>query len=127
MDNQTAQPVQKPLEIPAEVRTFLESILEDAGMTNLNDQTHEDMVKELFVRLDNFMLTTIVEALPTNKIAEFTKMSETGKSKEELENYLKNNIPNSDEVFSRAMLQFRDLYLGNAAIARNIPTTDQST
>lgn len=114
MDNQQNQ-------IPAEVKTFLESILQDAGMTNIDPKMHEEMIKELFTRLDSFMLTTIIEALPADKIGEFTRMSESGKSKEELESYLRETVPNSQEVFARAMLQFRDLYLGNVAVARNTP------
>lgn len=114
MDSQT--------QIPQDIRAFLESLLQDANILNLDDAAKEEMIKQLFVRLDNFMLTTIVESLPSDKLDEFTKMSESGKSKEELEAYLKANIPNAEEVFSRAMLSFRDLYLGNVALGKGAPT-----
>lgn len=108
--------------IPQEIRVFLESLLNDAGMTNLDKDMHEDMLKELFVRLDSFMLTTIVEGLPAEKLEEFTKMAESGKDRAMLEQYLKANIPNATEVFGRAMLEFRDIYLGNVESARNAPS-----
>lgn len=111
----------QPMQIPTEIRTFLEGLLQDAGMTTLDSQMREEMIKELFARLDNFMLTTIVEGLPADKLEEFTKMSEQGKSREELESYLKTHIPDAQEVFARAMLEFRDLYLGNVTAARNAP------
>lgn len=113
-------------QIPPEVRTFLESILADANITSLDETSKEETLKELYVRLDNFMLTTIVEGLPSDKLEEFTKLAEAGKSREELEDYLKENIPDATEVFSRAMLDFRDFYLGNIAVARNAPVDNQS-
>lgn len=109
----------KNLEIPAEIRNFLDGLLTDAGMMDLDEAMHEEMIKELYERLDKFMLTTIVESLPGEKLTEFTKMAEGGKGREELEIYLKANIPEADKVFARAMLAFRDLYLGNVAVSRN--------
>jgi Protein of unknown function (DUF5663) len=111
----------KPVEIPQEIRTFLESLLKDAGMTSLDKEMHESMLKELFLRLDNFMLTTIVEGLPAEKLEEFTKMSEGNTDRVALEAYLKEHIPNATEVFARAMLEFRDLYLGGVETSRNAP------
>ena len=108
-------------QIPQDIRAFLESLLQDANMTTLDDQAREEMIKQLFVRLDNFMLTTIMEALPGEKLEEFTKMSEEGKDRTELEAYLKANIPNAEEVFARAMLTFRDMYLGNVAVGKEAP------
>lgn len=119
MDNQQTQ-------IPQNIRNFLESMLEDAKMTTINPEAKEEMIKELFARLDNFMLTTIIEALPSDKLEEFTKMSDEGKNREELENYLKANIPNAEEAFARAMLEFRDIYLGTVEAGRNIPSKEPS-
>lgn len=110
---------QKQTEIPAEIRAFLESLLQDAQITTLDGQMHEDMIRELFIRLDNFMMTTIVESLAPEKMVEFTRMSEEGKTRDELEAYLRANIPNATEVFARAMLEFRDLYLGNINTAKS--------
>lgn len=112
---------QQPVQIPQEVRAFLESLLQDAGMTTLDKDMREDMIKNLFIRLDNFMLTTIVEGLPAEKLEEFTKMSEGKADRTELEKYLKEHIPNATEVFARAMLEFRDIYLGSVEGARNAP------
>lgn len=98
--------------IPPEIRAFLESILEDAAMTDLSADQHEWMIGELFERLDNFMLTTIVEGLPPRNLREFTRIAEQKRSREELENYIRLHIPNASEVMTRAMLEFRDMYLG---------------
>lgn len=117
----------KNLQIPDDVRGFLEGMLQDAGMTALDEGMREEMVKELFIRLDDFMLTTIVDNLPSDKLDAFTKMSEEGKSREELEKYLQENIPDIQKKFGDAMLEFRNLYLGNVAVARSAPPPNNSS
>jgi len=111
----------QPFQIPEDVRAFLEGILQDAGMVALDEGMRDEMIKELFLRLDDFMLTTIVDNLPSDKLEAFTKMSEEGKTREELEKYLQDNIPDIQTKFGDAMLEFRNLYLGNVAVARNAP------
>lgn len=124
-----AQPSADLSHIPPQILAFLESMLLDANMTTLDQETHNQMLQELFLRLDNFMLSTIVENLPPDKLEEFTKLSDGGKPREELEDYLRGNIPNSEEVFVQSMLDFRDLYLGNVQMVKdqrsdkNIPTS----
>lgn len=107
----------------------MSGIISEAGIT-VDEKTHNQIVKELFVQLDNYMLSTIVEELPDDKLEEFTVMNEQNKPKEELEKYLQDNIPNSKEVFVQAMKDFKNLYLGNVAVARSAPTentTSEST
>lgn len=109
------------LQIPQEVRTFLEGLLEDAHMTTLDDSMREEMIKELYARLDNFITTAIVDNLPPEHLEEFIKLNETKKSQAEIQAYLQDKMPNAQEVFSNAFIQFRDLYLGNVAAERNAP------
>lgn len=114
MDNQ-------PLQISTEIRTFLEGLLQDAGMTTLDTEIKEEMIKELYARLDNFITTAIMDNLPPEKLEEFTKMAEEKKTMAEMQEYLKANIAGAEEVFAKALLEFRDLYLGKVAVARNAP------
>lgn len=113
MDNQ--------ISIPPEVRTFLEGLLADAGMKTLDEGMKEEMVKELYARLDNFLTSTIIDNLPPENIEEFIKMNEEKRPKAEIEQYLKDKIANSQDVFTKAFMDFRELYLGNIAVARNAP------
>lgn len=116
-------------QIPQDLRDFLSSLINEAGIT-VDEQTHNQVIKELYVQLDNYILSTIVEELPSDNLEEFTQMAEEGKGREELEKYLSDHIPNSQEVFARALIDFKDLYLGNVAVARSAPTentTDEST
>ncbi|EKD90831.1 MAG: hypothetical protein ACD_30C00081G0002 [uncultured bacterium] len=119
MDN-----TQQILQIPPDVRSFLEGLLTDAGMTSLDDEMREEMLKELYGRLDNHLSATIIDNLPPENLDEFIKLNEDGKTKEEIESYLKEKMPNAQEVLAKAFIEFRDLYLGNVTVARNAPPSE---
>lgn len=120
MDNSNTNPAQN-LEIPADIRKFLEGILQDANMTSLDETMREEMVKELYARLDSYLTSTIVRNLPPENLEEFTKMNEQKRPQPEIEQYLKDHLPNSQEVLSQAFMEFRELYLGNVGVARSAP------
>jgi hypothetical protein len=79
---------------------------------------HEEMVKELFARFDNYMTSSIVENLKEEDMEEFIKMGNEQKPKEEIEKFIIEKIPNAQEVFSTAMIDFRNIYLGNVMASR---------
>lgn len=125
MDSQTpvqnVTSVNEGLNVPSEVRNFLESLLQDAGMTALDTEMKEEMLKELYTRLDNFLTSTIIDNLPAEQLDTFIRMNEEKRSKTEIEQFLQEKLPNVSEIFSRAFMEFRDLYLGNVTVARNAP------
>lgn len=119
MNDQSVQPVQ----IPAEIKTFLDSILEEANMTTLDDTMRQDMITQMFERLDQHLSAVILESLPEDKVEEFIKMNEEQKSQEEIQAYLQQYIPNVQEVMANAFTEFRNMYLGSVDASRNAPTT----
>jgi len=107
-----AQNSSHDLTIPEEVRVFLEEMLKDAGMV-MPDDMKEDMVKELYLRLDAYITSVIATALTPKHLEEFVKMNEEKRPKAEIEQFLQDNVPNSRELFAKAFADFRALYLGN--------------
>ncbi len=114
-------------QIPNEIRSFLETLLSDAQMTNLDDATREEMVQELYARLDSFITSSVVNKLPAEKLEEFAKMTEAKKPMPEIEQYLKDNLPNAQEVFAQAFSDFRNLYLENVVKAKTSTTQEAPT
>lgn len=108
-------------QIPSEVRNFLEGLLKDSGMQFVSEEMKEEMIKELYARLDNYLTSVIVDNMPPEHLDEFIKLNEEKKSREEIEGFLKEKMPQSAEVFARAFADFRDQYLGNVTAARNAP------
>ncbi len=113
--------------IPPEVKTFLEGILTDANMVTTDDAMRDEMIGELFVRLDSYMTTVIIDNMPAENIDEFIKLNEEKKPREEIEAYLKEKMPNAQEVLTKAFMDFRDMYLSNVTVARNAPASDATT
>ena len=112
--------------IDPQVRTFIEGLLTDAGMTAVDDTMREEMIKELYVRLDNYLASVIAESLPQEHFDDFIKMNEEKKSREEVEKFLQDKVPNVNEVFTKAFADFRAMYLGNVAVARNAPPEEEA-
>ena len=88
---------------------------------DLDESMRDEMINELFVRLDKHITATIIDNMPEEYIEEFIQMTEQKKPREELEKYMVDKIPNAKEVLSQAFVEFRQLYLGNVAVARNAP------
>ena len=105
------------LQVPDEIKTYLEGLISDSGIV-LDDQMKEEMIKELFARLDSYMTSVIVEKLSSEDVEVFIKMNEDKKTKEEIEQFIKTKLPNNQEVFTNAFIDFRSLYLGNVAASR---------
>lgn len=98
-------------EIPVELKQFLEGILLEANMSLVDDSLKEEMLKELFVQLDQHIASVILEKLPQEQIEAFIKLNEEQKPKEEIEAFLREHIPNITDVMSNAFAEFRELYL----------------
>lgn len=115
MDNSTVPQVQ----IPSEIRSFLGGLLEEAGMTSLEGELKEEMINQLYERLNNFITSTIVDRLPPENIDEFIRMNEENRPQNEIEQYLKDKLPGSQDIFGQAFVQFRDIYLGKVTPGGN--------
>lgn len=125
---QAAQAAEKkPLEITPDVRAYLESILVDAGAVTLDEASHEEMIKELFVRLDSYIISVIVDRLPDEYVEEFVKMNENGKSQVEVEKFLQDKLPDAQQVFTDLFGDFRDTYLRGVVLERNKPSNTGMT
>lgn len=114
MDNKTPA-------IPEEVKPYLEGLLADAGITPVDEKMQEDMMKDLYVRLDNFLASALLDNMPPEHLEAFIKMNEKGATREEVERFLQDNLPNAKDVFAKAFVDFRDLYLGNTALVNHAP------
>lgn len=96
-------------------------------MTSLDESMHEEMLSELFARLDNYMTSVIVQNIPPEHMDAFIKMSEEKKPQTEIEAFLKEKVPNAQEILTKAFADFRDLYLKDVTVSRNAPTDNGNT
>jgi len=111
--DQTAQRIV----IPADVRGFLEDLLTSANIASLDDDMQEELIQELYQRLDNFLTTVILNNLPAEHLNTFIGMNEAKTPQAEVQQFLQEKMPNADQVFANAFIQFREMYLGNVESA----------
>lgn len=100
-----------PIEIPVEIRAYLEDLIMEAQVPVFDDKSKEELIQYLFERLDRFLAAKIVENMKPEDTEEFIKMNEEGKSREEIDNFIREHMENAQDVFTRAFVDFRDFYL----------------
>jgi hypothetical protein len=103
--------MEQSIVIPANFRDFLKSLLQEANMSSIDAEIYEGMVQELYLLLDNYLATVMVDHLSPQDLDVFTKMNEENKSKEELALFLNEKMPDHKEIFSKAFSEFKRLYL----------------
>ncbi len=97
--------------IPDEVREYLDSLLNDAGMDGFDPAMHDAMINELYIRLDKFLIGKVVEFLPEDKLEDFAKLNEETTDPAKIQEYLQQNLPNAQDIFTNGFGEFRDIYL----------------
>lgn len=113
----------KQLQIPPEMRTFLEGLLDDAGM-NVPPDLKEEMINDLYARLEHKLVAAAAEKLKPEDLEEFQKLLEEKKSQEELQKFLTGRLQNAQEIFAQAISEFRDAYLTNITPAMEKAATE---
>lgn len=86
-------------------------------MQVVDEEMKEQILIELYSRLDNFITAAIIKNMPPEHTEEFIKLNEENRPKEEIDKFMTEKIPNSGEIFAQALVDFRDIYLGNAVVA----------
>jgi len=98
-------------QIPVEIQQFLESILQEANMSLVDESLKNEMINELFIQLDQHIASVVLEHLPQDKVEEFIKLNEEQKPQLEIEAFLRQYIPAINDVMANAFSEFRQLYL----------------
>lgn len=105
------------IQIPEEAKKFLGAILDETGLS-LTDEVREEMILQLFVKLDALMLGRIIDSLPDDKVDAFMDLQEKNATPQEIQGFIDENLPNAKDVFATTFAEFRDTYLANVDIAQ---------
>jgi len=95
-----------------DIRTFLQKLLEDAGQTDMSPELTEQKIVDLNTRLEDKLILTAMDHLSEEKQDELAGLAENKAPAKEMEDFVKTNIDNWEEVFSNALDEFRSTYLG---------------
>lgn len=85
---------------------FLEGLIQDAGFDVSLPAVKEELLKDLRSRLDTTMITAALSQLAAEQLDEYNAKLADNASFDEKIAYLEKNIPNLNEVFQQAMIDF---------------------
>ena len=97
-----------------ELDQFVREILAAKQLSGVNDDVRAQLVQDLRQRLLDQINRALIDALPDEKLDEFTNMLDNSEVTDELaQEFMVASGVDVKRVSIRTMLTFRDLYLGN--------------
>jgi len=96
-----------------EIRKYLQELLKDAGQTGLGEELENQMIEDLNSRLEDRLILTALSYLNLDQQNQLQEMANVKGPKlhGEMETFFKKNIPDYDQVFAQALVDFRNLYI----------------
>lgn len=109
-------------QIPPDIRIFLESLLEDAGM-QLTDELKEAMVADLYNKLEKKMIADALENMKSEDVDEFVKLIQSSKDQTQIQQYINSHLPNAKDIFVQSLVDFKTYFLGGTMQANSVSQT----
>lgn len=110
-------------QIPADIKTFLENLIEDAGM-QLTPELQEAMIGDLYARLEKKLIADAIENMKSEDVEEFIQLVQSQKDKAEVDQYIATHLPNARELFMQSLVDFRTYFLGGTMQANSVSGQD---
>mgnify|MGYP001594178394 CR=1 FL=1 len=89
------------------IHTFLVELLHDAGQTNLDKELEEVLIHDLETRLEDRLVLVSAQYLTPEQQEEVKKIE----NPDEVMHYLKNTVPDFENIVAEAMVDFREVYI----------------
>lgn len=100
-------------QIPADIRTYLENLLEDANI-NLTPELKENMLYDLYLRLEKKLIADAIENMEPADVEEFTQLIQSQNNKEVIDQFIKSHLSNAQEIFVQSLVDFKtDFIVGS--------------
>lgn len=92
---------------------FTETLLQERGISdNVPAEIREEMKLDILTRFSDYLNATVVRALPSDTLQEFSTLLDTKPSEGAIREYLDAHIPGLQDVIAQAVIDFRLTYLG---------------
>jgi hypothetical protein len=93
------------------VPVFVEHLLAEKGLSIQDEEAREEIQADLIRRVEMFINATVLEFMPPEKLEDFNNIVKEG-DPVKIQDFCEQNIPDLQEVVAKALLRFRDTYLG---------------
>lgn len=96
---------------------FINQLLQDQGVpADLDPEVRTQLVAELTNRAADFVNKRLIEAMSDEAVAHFeTLIDEDPVDPLKIQDFIATNVPDKETIASKALLEFRALYLGDKA------------
>ncbi len=99
--------------IPRIYELFLEKVIEDAHGPHVPEKLREQMIQDLYGRLQNHLMVSFMQELPDEHADAFAELSASNPGEEAIQDFFQQHIPRFDEVVGESLTEFRDVYAGS--------------
>lgn len=93
------------------IEEFVDKLIEDKGFNEQDPDIIAQMKSDLLDRVENRINAMIISKLNPEKLPDFEKVLDSD-SKEEIQKFVKENIPDIEEKVAKELLDFKNIYLG---------------
>lgn len=99
-----------------QVSQFMDSLLEEKGITDLDDETRETLKRDMIERLMAQIDTAMINALPEDKLTEFNeRIDDPNFSNDDATQFFVDAGLDVQRIALQTMIEFRMFYLGGEA------------
>jgi len=98
-------------DLDPQLREYIVEMMKEAGTYDVPTVLREKMIRDIYSRLEEKLVLTALENMSLEKRAEFDELTEKGATQEELEKFIRNNVKNFEQVYKKALLEFRSIYI----------------
>lgn len=93
--------------------TFIDGLIEQKftqqGHT-LSPEVRAELRKDIVGRLDEFIMARVIAALSDDDVAEFEKLLNEGKQREDLQKFASEHIPDFTNFLTNTLIEFQKVY-----------------
>lgn len=96
----------------SELTIFINHILDQKGLVNIQPAVRNQLVNDLEVRLMDQINRALVDAIPSSKLTDFEKIASSGADDSKVQSFFVENNIDTQSITTDTMVQFKNKYLG---------------
>ena len=94
---------------------FIKEIIDTKQLPGITDEAKAGLLEDMRERLLDMLNHALVEALPEEKLAEFSTLLDGGVSDDAVQQFIAESGVDVEKITAQTMLAFRNLYLQTAS------------
>jgi DNA-directed RNA polymerase subunit F len=93
------------------IEDFVDKLIQDKGFKEEDPDVIAQMKQDLLDRVENRINAMILSNIKPEKIEDFKKILDEG-TEEQIQEFVKSDVPDIDEKVATELLTFKNIYLG---------------